>query len=660
MKHSIKMAMICLATSTCVWAQFNVTWDNCKTHGYGSTQLTVNVNKYSTDSIVINGKEYLKVYLPGGGSFAIKGQPDLPDAIKPIIIPDDRQMQVTVTDSQYTDIAVSGIVPSRGAIFRNSNPDTIPYTFGSEYNTDAWFPQNIAELSKPFIYRDFRGTIAKIFPFQYNPVKKILRVYSKISVNASAVSTDSINVFSRTSFLSSGIDAEYNQYYKEMFLNYSITHYTILTEDGSMLVIAPASLMSAIMPLVEWKRKKGLKVDTASLTTIGSTAADIKSYISSAYNATGSALKYVLLVGDASEIPTPVMDSNEVYSSSEISSGADIRYGEIVGSDCYSELLIGRFSGATAPDIKTQVDRSIYYETGMKTTDTWLSRVLLTAYDNATETNAWGETDADFINHEYDTLLAAGYTSSTALRYNRSAYCGSDTGCFNAKAGAVTAVLDSGVAFWNYSDHGSKIEYLAASFDTADAAGLDNTNRYFYTYAVACNVGKFATGGGNCLAEALMKSQRNGNPAGCVGCYLGSIEQDWDPPYASVREILEISLQRYTAYNRYTLGGVMINGGMKAYEVRSDDICRGIVDSYVLFGDPNLQIYTTTPKAMTISHADTTCTGAQTITVNGSVDGARVCIYNGKEGIQSVGTISSGTASLTVAPAIVGDTLYVT
>jgi hypothetical protein len=305
----------------------------------------------------------------------------------------------------------------------------------------------------------------------------------------------------------------------------------------------------------------------------------------------------------------------------------------------------------------------------MKTTDTWLSRVLLTA-SNDERQNIWNEDDGDYVNHEYDTIIAAGYSSSKVFRYNESGYCGSgsQSGCLStgSSSSAVEKVIDTGISFWLYSDHGYKKGYTAAYFSTSTPTNLTNANKYFYTYAIACNSGEFGTTGGDCLGEAMMKAQTSaGNPLGCVGCYMGSISQTWDPPYASCREILDISLQKYSSYKRYTLGGVMINGGMTAAKVYSsgsklDSSAIGIVNSYILFGDPNLQIYTTTPKAMTISHASTCSTGSQAIAITGSVDGASVCIYNGKEGIQSVGTISSGTASLTVAPTTVGDTLYVT
>jgi gingipain R len=518
------------------------------------------------------------------------------------------------------------------------------------YKKDAWYPQRIASLGEPFIQRDFRGCLVSVFPFQYNPVKKVLRVYSSVSLNIRAEGYGTVNLFKRARALS-GVDEEFSQLYRQSFLNYPDAKYPVLTEDGGMLILCPSIFSSTIQPFAEWKREKGLKVQIVAVAA-GTTASALKASIANAYNASGSALKYVLLVGDANHVPTPSMSPNV---SPPGGGGADIIYGEIKGTDCYSELLIGRFSGNSAADIKTQVDKSIYYETNMKSTDAWLSRVLMTASSDQT-TNQWGETDADFVNNEYDTLVKAGYAQ--VYRYNQSGAGGA--GCVAATPAMVTAMINSGIACWNYSDHGNKTSYAAVKFTNTNAGELDNTNKYFYTYAVACNTGEFSTGGGDCFAEALMKAQTGGRPAGAVGCYMGSIDQAWDPPYASVKEILEISLGRYAENKKCTLGGIMINGGMAAYPVYNDQTSREVVESFVLFGDPNLQLYTKTPKAMTITHPAKIMTGSRTVRVSGSADGARVCLYNAKESLQSIGNISGGVASISVNPITDGDTVSVT
>jgi len=648
--------LICCMAAVQAGAHYHATWDNPKTNDFSATRLTVTVDRYSTDPVTIDGQEFLNVRLDNGSFFAAEGFPNMPCISKAIIIPDDREMKVEVMSSEYVDSMVSGIAPSKGRIYKTRDPASIPYVFNEIYRRDAWYPQTIASIGEPFIHRDFRGCVVQVFPFQYNPVKKILRAYSKVSLKVSAAGSGSRNLFKRTQALA-GVDEEFSQIYRQNFLNYPNTRYTILPEDGSMLIVCPSIFASVMQPFIDWKMRKGVKVAVVDPADVGSNAAALKTYIANAYNAAGGALKYVLLVGDSAYAPTPLMGRDVQPPGG---GGADIIYGEIKGNDCYSELLIGRFSGTTAADIKTQVDRSIYYETNMKSTDTWLSNVLLSASNDETK-NQWGETDADFINHEYDTLIKAGYKN--VPRHNQSGAGG--PGCVVGTVASVTSVINNGVSFWNYSDHGNKTSYSAVNFTNSSAASLSNTNKYFYTYAVACNTGQFCNyekndQPGDCLAEALMKAQKNGLPIGAVGCYMGSILQVWDPPYASVKEILEISLGRYPNNKKYTLGGVMINGGMAAYPVYSDQSSREVVESFVLFGDPNLQIYTTTPQSMAISHPAQIGTGLQTVKVTGSADGAAVCLYNKKESIQAVGTITGGVASIQVNPVTAGDSLSVT
>ena len=658
MKKSLKIAALlwCSCLILQVDAHFRVQWDNSAMHDFNATQITVTVDTYAIDPVTIEGKEYSQVRLPGSGFFAPKGFPQLPCINKAVIIPDDRKIHVDILSSQFVDIPVIGIAPSKGRIYHTQNPLSIPYCFNEMYQRDQWYPENQALVGDPFIYRDFRGCIVQVFPFQYNPVRKTLRVYSKITLNVVSDGAATVNVFKRIHAPSSGIDPEFAQMYEQNFLNYPKTTYPNLAEGGSMLIICPATFTSLMQPYADWKMKKGIAVAMVDITTAGSTASGIKTYIANAYNKTGSTLKYVLLVGSAALCPTPKLPAGEYEAPDVASNGGDIIYGQIKGSDCYPELLVGRFSGSKPEDIQTQVDRSIYYETKMKSTDTWLSNMLLTASNDST-TNQWAETDAAFVNHEYDTLIKAGYTATTAMRYNQSGVGGS--GCKIATPAAVTTVINTGISAWNYCDHGYKEGYPAADFDTGSAKALNNTNKYFFTYAVACNSGEFGTGG-NCLGEALMKAQRNNRPIGAIGCYMGSIAQVWDPPYATVKEVLEIILGRYPLNRKYTLGGVMINAGMAAYPVYNDLSSRGVVDSYILFGDPSLQIYTATPKPMTITHPVSIGVGSQTVKITGTADGATVCIYNAKESIQTVGSVSGGSVSFSVNPTSIGDTLAVT
>jgi len=588
---------------------------------------------YQTTTVSINGKENLAIRLPNGAYTALKGFPDLPSINKSVIIPDDQEMSVEVVACEYKDISVEGIIPSRGTIFKNQVPSQIPYSFAEVYNQDSWYPQNSAKLGEPFIHRDFRGALLQVTPFQYNPVKKILRVFSSITVKISSAGLGKVNVFKRSKYLA-GIDAEYDQIYAHSFINYNPTKYPLLNEEGSLLIISHADFIPTLQPLIDWKRKKGLQVNLVDVATIGTTAAALKSYIVNQYNNPANNLKYVLLVGDYNKVPT---DKINGYNPS--TAGSDVKLAELAGTDCYAEVFIGRFSGITAADIKTQVDRTIYYETSLKTTDTWLSNILGSASSDS-EVNQWGETDADFINSMNDTLTNNGFTNF--FRLNENAVGG--TGCTTGNSSTISEKINSGVGFYIYSDHGSKTAYTGVNninFSVTSVGNLRNMNKLFYTFAVACNVGEFNTGSSDCLAEAMMKSQYNGEPIGAIGCLLSTISQPWDPPYAGVREIVSVLMEKNPAKIKHTMGGALANSAMKGYEDCPNADGRATIEAWTLFGDPSLQLYTKTPASITINHPAQLMLDANKITITGS-ENAQVCVYNAAKNIQAVGIIKNG------------------
>ncbi len=65
----------------------------------------------------------------------------------------------------------------------NTDPDDSSNNVGQFFNdgTDPWQGFYI-DLDEPYIVRDFRGMTVQVNPFQYNPSKKKLRVYSRIVI----------------------------------------------------------------------------------------------------------------------------------------------------------------------------------------------------------------------------------------------------------------------------------------------------------------------------------------------------------------------------------------------------------------------------------------------------------------------------------------------
>ncbi|MEI6898915.1 MAG: C25 family peptidase propeptide domain-containing protein, partial [Bacteroidota bacterium] len=203
------------------------------------------------------------------------GAPDLPKLTTSLVIPDIAGMGFRVLSSTYKDFENIQIAPSKGIITRDIDPSTIPYQYGNAYMKDQFFPGNLVETREPFIVRELRGQTLLIYPFQYNPVTKKLRVWYDLTVELYKNSEIGTNTLTGTS--PKKIDRYFSGVYSNEFLNYDAVSYTPLNDYGKMLVISYGSFMNAMQPYVKWKNQSGIPTVMVDVATIGTTAASIKS-----------------------------------------------------------------------------------------------------------------------------------------------------------------------------------------------------------------------------------------------------------------------------------------------------------------------------------------------------------------------------------------------
>ncbi|MDW8303188.1 MAG: C25 family peptidase propeptide domain-containing protein, partial [Bacteroidia bacterium] len=253
--------------------------------------------------------------------------PDLPKYTTSIIIPDQAEMQIEVIHSQYTDYLNIDVAPSKGNFTRDISPESVPYIYGEAYSKNAFYPGKLADLRSPHIVRDYRGQTVVLYPFQYNPVTRVLRVYTQMTVKISTKSLiggENPLVNKRNHPL----DRNFELTYQRHFLNYNAlstgkTTYTPVNDYGKMLIICHDAFASAVQPLVQWKKQKGIPTELVLSSAVGTTPTAIKSYIQNYYNLNG--LTFVLLVGDHAQIPAYSMPIG----------ASDNAYTYVVGTDHY-------------------------------------------------------------------------------------------------------------------------------------------------------------------------------------------------------------------------------------------------------------------------------------------------------------------------------------
>lgn len=597
--------------------------------------LTVDPAVYAlTPAANATGTFTSRLEAPGSTYFMEAGVPQLPVFTKSVVIPPSGDVRFELFYSSYEDIANVGIVPSKGSLKRNVDPATVPYTPGEAYNTDAFFPGMLAKGADPVIVRDERRVAVQLYPFQYNPVTRTLRVYHNLNVVVRSLP----EVTGKNELQVRGNQPGNQQ-----------VQYTPLGETGRMLIIAPQAYYNDLLPLITWKKEKGIETDFADVATIGNNETSIKNYVATYYGQ-HSDLMFLLLVGDHAEVNS--FDAG--MAGSEIK-WSDSEYGQLAGNDKYPEIFVGRLPAASTTELQTMVTRTIEYE---KTPDmgSWYSTSIGIGSNQGNGYGDDGEADFQHMRNIRTKLLAYGYT--TVHEFYDGSQGGADASG-NPNSTMVSTAVNAGAGLFMYCGHGSQNTCVTSNYSSTDISAGTNNHKYPFVISVACNNGTFTTG--SCLAEAFMRASDNNGPKGSISTCGSSILMAWAEPMQVQDEIADILTEQYgTANIKRTLGGLFYNGGMSMLDdYGNSGTAREVMETWVMFGDPSVMIRTVTPDALTASHLINENIGVSQLVVNCNTEGALVSITQSGQ-ILGTGVISGGTVTISFAPVMTNAPLLVT
>ncbi|MBO6026529.1 MAG: T9SS type A sorting domain-containing protein [Bacteroidales bacterium] len=614
--------------------------------------ITVDVPEFTTAQVSTPRGEAYVVSIPKASSTSVAGEPELPLITIPVIIGDNALMTVEVTGSDYTDYEGMEIAPSKGDFPRSINPEDVPYTYGTAYQQDAFFPSVIAKLDEPYIHRDVRGQNIMLNPITYNPVTKVLRVYHHIELSMVKVGVDTRNVITnRTrSFV---LDREFKAIYESRYINFtqSMAKYTSIADDGELLIICHDAFMTAMEPFVAWKKQIGRPTTMVGTTTTGNTAEAIRSYLQT-YYAEHPNLTDILLVGDVAQIPGVYISAGSGYSG--YSGYGDAQYGQLAGNDYYNEVIVGRFCCENEAQVTNHVNKVLNYERDLDETATWLTVGQgVSKRENAAGHN--GEDDYQHIDNIRNDLLNYHYTEVHRDYQNVTGVTSS--------AAIISQHINAGVSIINYCNHGDITLWGVFNYSNSHVNALTNDYKLPYIISVACLNGKYDTNG-NCFAEAWMRATNNsnGNPTGAIGGMFSYISQPWQPPMYGQDEMVDILVESYSNNIRRTMGGVSCNGNMRVLDLgASSNANKGTYNTWILFGDPTLTLRNSVPTVMTVSapaqitptstNLSLTATDAEgalaTLTFDGEIMGSAT-ITNGTATIEFAAANTEGEATLTV------------
>lgn len=602
-----------------------------------STTLHYHFTGFDLSEITSEGETYHLIELDNSAPLLIAGAPEVRITANSVIIPDDGTMAIEILSSSYQEYHNINLAPSKGNLTRDVNPSEVPYQKGAIYSQDRFYPGSLAMLRDPYILRDFRGQAVVVQPFQYNPVTRTLRVYHDITLKVFRNGSGGMNAIQRASLPQSFVD-EFLQIYKRHFINFDALgiNYTPVGEEGNMLVISHGPFMSEMNDFVLWKNQKGIPCEIVDVATIGATAAAIKSYVVNYYNTHG--LTYLLLVGDAAQIPTNNLSSGH----------SDNAYGYIAGNDSYPEVFVGRFSSESSQHVQTQVIRTLSYEINPDTVGGWLAKSIGIASDEGP--GHYGEMDYEHVRYMQTDLLGFTYT------HNPEFFEGSQGGNDapgNPTSTMISNAVNDGAGIILYTGHGSTTSWGTSGFNNTAIGNLTNTSRWPFIWSVACVNGNFVNN--TCFGEAWLRANINDQPTGSVAVLASTINQSWNPPMEGQDEMVDILVESYQNNIKRTFGGLSMNGCMKMNDVYGTQ-GYPMTDTWNLFGDPSVNVFTKSPLPINATHQPVAVLGSTLFPVFCPVDSAKATLtHNGQ--IIGTGIVTGSAVNISFTSPLMPDTL---
>jgi len=578
--------------------------------------VRVDFGTYQTETVFVNDEDMQKLIMADAYPVLKKGSPELLQTAFSLIVPEGSNPETEILDAQYTVVESFALAPSKGNLYRNVDPENVPYTKNADYQAADYLLGNAIQTGETYQLRDYQGMNFKVYPFDYNPVAQKLKIYSSVTVKVTFNSTRSVTAATK-------INRTFEAVYANQFLNYHGLRSTPVTEEGDILIICPENFMEAMQPYVDWKIRNGYNTEMVTVTAAGNNANAIKTYITNYYNEHN--LAFVIIVGDNAQFPTPTVSGNK----------SDNYFTEIAGNDSYPDIILGKISAENVAQVETQVQRFIEYEQNPPETSHFPSFMGIASSQGPGDNN---EYDYQHIRNINNKLQNYTYTSGYEL------FEGSQGGLDasgNPTASMVTTGVNNGVGIISYCGHGDVQMWVTTSFNNSNVNSLTNVGMLPFILSVACVNGEYHTG--TCFAEAWLRATHNGQPSGAVGFTGSTINQPWNSPMCAQDAMIDLLTGTNQDNQNFTFGGMFFNGMIKMLDVYNDvEVFR----TWILFGDPTLQMRTAVPEQLEVTHNAILPAGTPSLTFSSAVENAKITVTHNNE-VVATGRITGGEYTLT-------------
>jgi hypothetical protein len=363
----------------------------------------------------------------------------------------------------------------------------------------------------------------------------------------------------------------------------SVTNTPVLTSTGGSalttadyIAIGPTDLLAPLKPLLDWRRKQGLKVLEVPLDSIYDQfnhgmpePQAIRSFLIYALRNWQPAPRYVLLVGDATYDPrsyTAPLEANRlpvlfVETSFGGETASDVMFAQ-AEPNTSPQIAVGRIPARQPDQVKTYVDKVLAYEQATTPAD-WQNRILAVADGQ----------DAGFQQEAQSFLDQLPQSEKKTL--------------FSPEAGVkdagsqVKSYFSDGYLLVAYFGHGSVNMWGKDSlFTTTDVQALANQKALPIVLTFTCLNGFFTHPKVESMAEALLFQ-----PDGGAVSVLAPTSLTLPTDQSFLEDSLVKNLLKRPAL---TLGEAFLAAQQ---EIPTDNPgSREVLETFQFFGDPALKI----------------------------------------------------------------------
>lgn len=565
------------------------------------TAVDFHLSGLTIESVTLDGKDFTKVLPPEEelikfGFTNEVGLPDLPVYSSMIIIPDRAGVRVNLISAEYETYNNVEVAPTQPWALESGQRDESFAMDQSFYGRDEFYPLDIVVISEPMIIRDFRFVQAVVHPYQYNPSKKELRVYTHVNYELIYAGSDERNIKVRRD---NHISEAFVDIYKAVFSNAGFVLDEYEPVRGGYLILTPNNLNFAdtIATLATWKHRKGYYVHVAPSSEITPSGipsyAQVYTYILNAYNNWETRPDYVLIVGDEDQrIPD--------YPYSTYTS--DHQYSTLEGDDYFSDVLLARMSVDNMSELLVAMYKVLKYEQNPSMTDPgyWKRGLGVAGNIGATSpriTNLWVR----------DLAMEHGYTRVDTVF---------DWGSGAPNWSTISTAINAGVSYVSYRGWAGPSGWYNPDYTTTNLGQLTNGWKTGIMASIVCGTGDFGTD--VCFGEAWIRYGSTTLPKGGT-CFYGCTDHGthtaWNNPNMTG------FFWSLFDQNLYHFAQMMFMGKLNVFQAYPSFNGPGgtinkYFNTYNSLGDPELAVRTEIPRAMAVEHSPSITVGTNFLNVH--------------------------------------------